>query len=96
MAYVITSACIDVKDKSCISVCPVDCIYFEEQDRMCFIHPEECIDCGVCVEACPVAAIFPEKDITSESKPFIAINALWFENKDEARQKADALAGPGK
>lgn len=25
--YVITSPCIGVKDKGCIPVCPVDCIY---------------------------------------------------------------------
>ena len=29
--YVITSACIDTKDKSCVDVCPVQCIY-ELQD----------------------------------------------------------------
>ena len=27
MTYVITAACIDIKDGSCVDVCPVDCIY---------------------------------------------------------------------
>ena len=37
MTYVISEPCIDVKDKSCIEECPVDCIY--EGDRMLYIHP---------------------------------------------------------
>ncbi|MEX2598614.1 MAG: ferredoxin family protein, partial [Dehalococcoidia bacterium] len=56
MAYVITEPCIDVKDASCVDVCPVDCIY--EGDKQYFIHPDECIDCAACEPTCPVAAIF--------------------------------------
>ena len=44
MPYIITEACIGVKDKACVDVCPVDCIY-EGPDQL-FIHPDECIDCG--------------------------------------------------
>jgi len=46
MTYVIAEPCIDVKDKTCIDVCPVDCIY--ETERMLVIDPGECIDCGAC------------------------------------------------
>ena len=67
MTYVITEACIDVKDQSCIEVCPVDCIYFEEEDRICYVEPEECIDCGVCESACPVQAIFPAEELARNS-----------------------------
>ncbi len=56
MAYVVTEACIGVKDVSCMTVCPVDCIY-ELEDRV-VINPEECIDCGLCEPECPVSAIF--------------------------------------
>ncbi len=55
MAYVITEPCIDVKDKACVEVCPVDCIY--EGPNQLFIHPDECIDCGACEPVCPVKAI---------------------------------------
>ena len=58
MPYVITEACIGVKDKACVDVCPVDCIY--EGDKQLFIHPDECIDCGVCEPECPVDAIKPD------------------------------------
>lgn len=91
MAFVILSACIDVKDQSCAAVCPVDCIYVEADDRMCYIHPTECIDCAVCVEACPVAAIKDESDLASGEQVFGAINADWFNDKTAARQRIDAL-----
>ena len=61
MAYVVTEACVDVKDNSCVSECPVDCIY--EGDRQMYINPEECIDCGACEPACPVSAIVYEDDL---------------------------------
>jgi NAD-dependent dihydropyrimidine dehydrogenase PreA subunit len=43
MTYIIGETCIDIKDRSCVDVCPVDCIH--EADRMLVIDPEECIDC---------------------------------------------------
>ena len=60
MTYIIVAPCIDLKDASCVDVCPVDCIY-EGPDQY-YIHPEECIDCGACVPECPVDAIFPDDD----------------------------------
>ena len=61
MTYVIAEPCIDVIDQSCVAVCPVDCIHFDQgTDRMLFIDPDECIDCGACEPECPVNAIFPE------------------------------------
>ncbi len=44
MPYIIAEPCINVKDRSCVDVCPVDCIY--EGPDMLYIHPDECIDCG--------------------------------------------------
>ena len=95
MTFVITSACIDVKDQSCVAVCPVDCIYVEGADRMCYIHPGECINCAVCVEACPVAAIYDEKDLPAESLPFVRVNARWFDDKGAARSTVDELKAAG-
>ena len=64
MTYVITSACVDIKDMSCIEECPVDCIY--EGDRKLYIQPKECIDCGACEPVCPVDAIYPDRTLTSD------------------------------
>ena len=72
MTYVIAEACIGVKDRACVDVCPVDCIY-EGEDQL-YIHPDECIDCGACEPACPVAAIFPEEEVPEKWKHFIQIN----------------------
>ena len=92
MTFVIANACIDVMDQSCIEVCPVDCIYFDQgTDRMCYIEPNECIDCGVCESACPVGAIFEEAAVPRESMAFTEINALWFEDKDAARARVDTF-----
>lgn len=91
MTFVIANACIDVKDKSCIEVCPVDCIYVEDDDRMCYIEPNECIDCGVCESACPVGAIFEDSSVPSESEIFTEINELWFDDKQAARSKIDTF-----
>ena len=44
MTYIIALPCVDVKDRACVEECPVDCIY--EGNRMLYIHPEECVDCG--------------------------------------------------
>ena len=40
---------------------PVDCFY--EGENMLVIHPDECIDCGVCEPECPVDAIKPDTEL---------------------------------
>ena len=72
MPYVITEACINTKDKSCVDVCPVDCIY--EGPEMLYIQPDECIDCGACEPECPVTAIFPEEDVPANMRQYVQIN----------------------
>ncbi len=55
MTYVVTENCIACKYTDCVDVCPVDCFY--EGENMLVIHPDECIDCGVCEPECPADAI---------------------------------------
>ena len=80
MTYVITDACVDVMDRSCIAECPVDCIY--EGVRMLYIHPDECIDCGACEPACPQEAIFNIDELPKPLTAFTAINAEFFDRDD--------------
>src|SRR5690606_14182445 len=60
MTYVVTDNCIKCKYMDCVEVCPVDCFY--EGENMLVIHPDECIDCGVCEPECPAEAIKPDTD----------------------------------
>ncbi len=60
MTYVVDEKCIKCKTTDCVAVCPVNCFY--EGENMLVIHPEECIDCGVCEPECPVDAIKPDSE----------------------------------
>ena len=64
MPYVVAEPCIKCKYTDCVEVCPVDCFY--EGGNMLVIHPDECIDCGVCVPECPAEAIFADTDSAAE------------------------------
>jgi NAD-dependent dihydropyrimidine dehydrogenase PreA subunit len=83
VTFVITEACIDIKDKACLTECPVDCIY--EGDRMTYIHPDQCIECGACEPLCPQEAIYYEPDLPSELAPYVAINATFFDGLDNPK-----------
>jgi NAD-dependent dihydropyrimidine dehydrogenase PreA subunit len=79
MPYVITEACIGTMDRSCVDVCPVDCIY--EGAEQLYINPDECIDCGACEPECPVTAIFPEDGVPPELTRYVQINRAVFESE---------------
>ena len=73
MTFVVCEPCIKCKYTDCVSVCPVAC--FKEGANMLVIDPEECIDCGVCVDECPVTAIFPEEEVPEKWQPYTELNA---------------------
>ena len=76
MTYVIGSACVDVKDKSCVQECPADCIY--EGARSLYINPNECVECAACEFICKVDAIYFEDDLPEDQKQFLEDNARFF------------------
>ena len=78
MTHVIAQPCIDVKDKACVDVCPVDCIHGGDEDPQLYINPTDCIDCTLCVDACPVDAIFAEEDLPAEWNKFTEVNDKFF------------------
>lgn len=78
MTYVIAEPCINVKDKACVQVCPVDCIKGGEDDPQLYINPKECIWCGACEVECPVEAIFHEDDLPEQWKHYQQVNAEYF------------------
>lgn len=96
MTHVVTDNCIKCKYMDCVEVCPVDCFYVGE--NMLVIHPDECIDCGVCVPECPAEAIFPDSDVPRNSH-WLGLNrkyaGLWPNviKKGEPPPDADAWNG---
>jgi NAD-dependent dihydropyrimidine dehydrogenase PreA subunit len=87
MPYVIAEPCINVKDKACVEVCPVDCIY--EGPEQLFIHPDECIDCGACEPVCPVKAIFAEDETPEPCR----LRPLPLSGLDNTRRGAESRLG---
>jgi len=75
MTYVVTDVCIKCKYTDCVTVCPVDCFY--EGENMLVIHPDECIDCGVCEPECPIDAIIPDTD--PRAAKFLELNREYSE-----------------
>jgi ferredoxin len=75
MTYAVTEACINCKFTDCVEVCPVDCFY--EGENMLVIHPDECIDCGVCEPECPESAIVPDTEPGAEK--WVALNQRYSE-----------------
>jgi ferredoxin len=71
LTYVVDENCIRCKIMDSVEVCPVDCFY--EGENMLVIHPDECIDCGVCVPECPVDAIKPDTELGLEK--WLRLNA---------------------
>jgi NAD-dependent dihydropyrimidine dehydrogenase PreA subunit len=93
MPYIVTQACLGEKNKACMDVCPVACIYEEsdELDQMVYINPDECIDCGACESACPVNAIYEESAVPEEWSEYIELNQRWFEDRAAVRKRVNEL-----
>ena len=64
MTYVVLDNCIKCKYMDCVDVCPVECFY--EGANMLVIHPDDCIDCGVCEAECPAEAIIADTVIDAQ------------------------------
>ncbi len=57
--------------------------------RTYYIHPDECINCGICVSVCPPEAIYEAVDVPKPLTHFIAINREFF------APGASAVGSPG-
>ncbi|MBV7477633.1 4Fe-4S dicluster domain-containing protein [Pseudomonas sp. PDM31] len=82
MAYVIAAPC--VADYSCVEICPVGAISpgpddadFENVTQM-YINPTVCVDCAVCLDACPVLAIYESDRLPPKWRHYARINHEYF------------------
>jgi len=56
---------------------------------MLVIHPDECIDCGVCEPECPAEAILP--DVEAEGEKWLELNREYSEKWANVTVKSDPL-----
>lgn len=73
MPHIVTENCEGCRFTDCIEQCPVEC--FHADDERLYIDPDVCVDCGACIPACPVSAIYDVIDMPSDKQPWVAINA---------------------
>ena len=83
MTYVVDEKCINCKHMDCVEVCPVDCFY--EGENTLVIHPDECIDCGVCEPECPEDAI--HSDTEDDMEKWAEMNRIYSEKWPVITQK---------
>jgi len=88
MTYVVLENCIKCKYTDCVEVCPVDCFY--EGENFLVIHPDECIDCGVCEPECPAEAIVP--DTEPDIGDWLEINRKYAEEWPNITRKLEPAA----
>jgi ferredoxin len=89
VAFVVTDNCSGCRYTDCVTVCPVDC--FHGDGEMLYIHPDECIDCGACVDECPVDAIYEGTLLPDDKKDWIGVNAERASALPVIKQKGDPL-----
>ncbi|MGB1181088.1 MAG: ferredoxin FdxA, partial [Candidatus Puniceispirillaceae bacterium] len=87
MTYIVNDKCIMCKYTDCVEVCPVDCFY--EGENMLAIHPDECIDCGVCEPECPPEAILPDTEAGADA--WVELNRELSELWPNITQRRDPL-----
>lgn len=81
MTHVITGLC--NRHGGCMDVCPVDCIVPGnpiDKWPYYYIDAESCIDCGLCIPACPYNAIWPDHSVPDFLFADVAANTAFFKN----------------
>ena len=73
MTTVVTDNCNGCRFTTCVTVCPVVCFHFD--DEMLYIDPTICIDCGACLDECPMQAIYEEDDLPADKSHWVTLNA---------------------
>ena len=87
MTYIVNDKCINCRHTDCVEVCPVDCFYLGENTIV--IHPDECIDCGVCEPECPPEAILPDTEEGAEQ--WVEFNRKYSELWPNLTEMKDAM-----
>ena len=59
---------------------------------MLVIHPDECIDCALCIPECPIDAIVPDDELPADQQDFIEINRELAEQGENITLRKDPPA----
>lgn len=73
MPHIVTDKCQHCRFTDCVTTCPVAC--FHGDGEMVYIDNVQCVDCGACVQACPVHAIYEQSELPADKFEWLAINA---------------------
>lgn len=73
MPHVVTENCFSCRFTDCVTRCPVKCFHIDT--LRVYIDPDVCVDCGACIPACPVQAIYDVIDMPEDKEHWIAKNA---------------------
>jgi len=90
MTYIVNEKCVNCRFTDCVEVCPVDCFYIGENTIV--IHPDECIDCGVCEPECPAGAIVPDTDMNENLEYWLEFNTKYSQEWPNITQQIPKLA----
>jgi formate hydrogenlyase subunit 6/NADH:ubiquinone oxidoreductase subunit I len=92
MPFVIAAPC--VADYSCVEDCPVDFISPKPADadfanaEQLFIDPRRCIECGACVDVCPVGAIYSAESLPERWTHYADINRSYFNQSEDLHARS--------
>ncbi len=59
---------------------------------MLVIHPDECIDCGLCEPECPINAIVAEDEMPADQSNFLELNERLSQSWPNITVRKEALA----
>lgn len=91
MPHVVTARCVGCRYTDCAAVCPVDCFFEVADPAMLVIDPDTCIDCELCVTACPVHAIYPEDEVPDVYQEWIEKNAELVADAENITEQKEPL-----
>jgi carbon-monoxide dehydrogenase iron sulfur subunit len=65
LVFCLPLVCLQCEPAPCIQACPTDAISRDEDNRILTFKNEECIDCGLCMEACQIGCLAIDDGKTS-------------------------------
>jgi ferredoxin len=93
MTHVVTARCLDCRYTDCCTVCPVEAFRRLDDPAMLVIDPGVCIDCMLCVPACPVHAIYADNELPGHYAEWKELNEQLSPHGTTTKVKEDPLPG---